>query len=109
MDRGPAPLHACERAVGDWLNAFKGTAFTAAVNPANPLGVAFSGGADSTALLLAVKAQWAGPVVVVSSELPEVLGIADRIMVMREGVIAGELSHDEADEVKALNLAMPAR
>ena len=48
-------------------------------------------------------------VVVVSSELPEVLGIADRIMVMREGVIAGELSHDEADEVKALNLAMPAR
>ncbi|EOD54889.1 L-arabinose ABC transporter ATP-binding protein AraG [Aeromonas molluscorum] len=48
-------------------------------------------------------------VVVVSSELPEVLGIADRIMVMREGVIAGELSHDDADEIKALNLAMPAR
>lgn len=47
-------------------------------------------------------------VVVVSSELPEVLGIADRIMVMREE-IAGELSHDEANEVKALNLAMPAR
>jgi len=48
-------------------------------------------------------------VVVVSSELPEVLGIADRILVMREGEIAGELSHDEANEVKALNLAMPAR
>ncbi|WP_265452293.1 L-arabinose ABC transporter ATP-binding protein AraG [Aeromonas salmonicida] len=48
-------------------------------------------------------------VVVVSSELPEVLGIADRIMVMREGVIAGELSHHDANEVKALNLAMPAR
>jgi tRNA(Ile)-lysidine synthase len=62
VDRDPAPLHACERAVGDWLNVFKGTAFTAAVNPPAPLGVAFSGGADSTALLLAVKAQWAGPV-----------------------------------------------
>ncbi|MGE6177689.1 L-arabinose ABC transporter ATP-binding protein AraG [Aeromonas salmonicida] len=48
-------------------------------------------------------------VVVVSSELPEVLGIADRIMVMREGVIAGELSHHDANEIKALNLAMPAR
>ncbi|ATY75972.1 MULTISPECIES: L-arabinose ABC transporter ATP-binding protein AraG [Aeromonas] len=48
-------------------------------------------------------------VVVVSSELPEVLGVADRILVMREGKIAGELTHDEADEVKALNLAMPTR
>ena len=48
-------------------------------------------------------------VVVVSSELPEVLGISDRIVVMREGVISGELSHEEATEVKALHLAMPVR
>ncbi|KEY60830.1 L-arabinose ABC transporter ATP-binding protein AraG [Serratia sp. DD3] len=48
-------------------------------------------------------------VVVVSSELPEVLGIADRVMIMREGEIAGELSHSDANEVKVLNLAMPAR
>ncbi|WP_244850717.1 sugar ABC transporter ATP-binding protein [Caballeronia sp. SL2Y3] len=30
-------------------------------------------------------------VIVISSELPEVIGVADRVLVMREGVIAGEL------------------
>ena len=48
-------------------------------------------------------------VVVVSSELPEVLGVSDRILVMREGRISGELLHSDANEVKALHLAMPAR
>lgn len=48
-------------------------------------------------------------VVVVSSELPEVLGVSDRIVVMREGVVSGELTHAEATEVKALHLAMPVR
>jgi ribose transport system ATP-binding protein len=28
---------------------------------------------------------------VISSELPEVIGVADRVLVMREGVFAGEL------------------
>ncbi|RNL82577.1 sugar ABC transporter ATP-binding protein [Halostreptopolyspora alba] len=37
-------------------------------------------------------------VLVVSSDLPEVLGISDRILVMRNGEIAGELDHDEATE-----------
>jgi L-arabinose transport system ATP-binding protein len=41
-----------------------------------------------------------------SSDLPEVLGLADRIVVMREGVIVGELTHDEATEARALSLAM---
>ncbi len=41
-----------------------------------------------------------------SSDLPEVLGLADRIVVMREGAISGELSHDDASEQKALSLAM---
>jgi ABC-type sugar transport system ATPase subunit len=31
-------------------------------------------------------------IIVISSELPELLGICDRIMVMREGRIAGEIS-----------------
>jgi ribose transport system ATP-binding protein len=30
-------------------------------------------------------------VIVISSELPEVIGVADRVLVMREGEIAGEL------------------
>ena len=42
-----------------------------------------------------------------SSDLPEVLGLADRIIVMREGEIAGELLHGEANEQQALSLAMP--
>ncbi|TNV22932.1 L-arabinose ABC transporter ATP-binding protein AraG [Buttiauxella sp. B2] len=42
-----------------------------------------------------------------SSDLPEVLGLADRIIVMREGEIAGELLHGEACEQQALSLAMP--
>ncbi|GAB7126028.1 L-arabinose ABC transporter ATP-binding protein AraG [Silvimonas sp. JCM 19000] len=41
-----------------------------------------------------------------SSDLPEALGLADRIIVMREGRIVGELTHDEATEQKALALAM---
>lgn len=42
-----------------------------------------------------------------SSDLPEVLGLADRIIVMREGEIAGELLHGETNEQQALSLAMP--
>ncbi|MCD1124479.1 L-arabinose ABC transporter ATP-binding protein AraG [Jinshanibacter sp. LJY008] len=45
-------------------------------------------------------------VVFASSDLPEVLGLADRILVMREGALSGELTHDEATEGKALSLAM---
>jgi ribose transport system ATP-binding protein len=30
-------------------------------------------------------------VIVISSELPEIVGICDRVLVMREGVIAGEV------------------
>ena len=42
-----------------------------------------------------------------SSDLPEVMGLADRIVVMREGAIAGELLHDAATEQQTLSLAMP--
>lgn len=44
-----------------------------------------------------------------SSDLPEVLGLADRILVMREGELSGELLHDDATEEKALSLAMPCQ
>ncbi|MES2126164.1 MAG: L-arabinose ABC transporter ATP-binding protein AraG [Pseudomonadota bacterium] len=46
-------------------------------------------------------------VIVVSSELPEVLGIADRVIVMREGRISGELARCEANETAVLRLALP--
>ncbi len=44
-------------------------------------------------------------VLVISSELPEVIGLADRILVMREGEIAGELSGETATEEQVVSLA----
>jgi rhamnose transport system ATP-binding protein len=44
-------------------------------------------------------------VVVVSSYLPEVLGLADRVLVMREGAVAGELQAAGATEEDVLHLA----
>jgi rhamnose transport system ATP-binding protein len=44
-------------------------------------------------------------VLMISSELPEVLGMADRILVMHEGRITGELSRDEADEERVMRAA----
>lgn len=46
-------------------------------------------------------------IVVVSSELPEVLGLADRIVVMQGGRVIGELSRAEATEESVVALAMP--
>ncbi|MCF0147189.1 MAG: sugar ABC transporter ATP-binding protein, partial [Clostridium sp.] len=37
-------------------------------------------------------------IIVISSELPEVLGLSDRIYVMNEGKIVGELNSDEASQ-----------
>ncbi|HEY0535413.1 MAG TPA: sugar ABC transporter ATP-binding protein [Actinoplanes sp.] len=45
-------------------------------------------------------------VVMVSSELPEVLGMADRVVVLREGRIATVLSRDEATEESVMYAAM---
>ncbi len=46
-------------------------------------------------------------VIMVSSELPEVLGVADRIAVMRQGRIAAIVDRAEATEEKLLKLALP--
>jgi L-arabinose transport system ATP-binding protein len=45
-------------------------------------------------------------VLVISSELPEILGIADRIVVMQDGRVSGELTHAEATEERILTLAI---
>ncbi|MCD5324563.1 MULTISPECIES: sugar ABC transporter ATP-binding protein [Pontibacillus] len=44
-------------------------------------------------------------IIMVSSELPEVLGMSDRVLVVHEGTIAGELNRDEADQEKIMTLA----
>jgi L-arabinose transport system ATP-binding protein len=46
-------------------------------------------------------------IVMISSELPEVLGASDRIIVMREGRISGELPRGAANEQSVLSLALP--
>lgn len=44
-------------------------------------------------------------IVVISSELPEVIGIADRALVMRDGTIVGEVSRDDMTQESIIKLA----
>ncbi|TFD16695.1 sugar ABC transporter ATP-binding protein [Cryobacterium sp. TMT2-23] len=46
-----------------------------------------------------------GAILMVSSELPEILGMSDRILVMRDGRIAGELTAAEATQDAVMTLA----
>ena len=45
-------------------------------------------------------------IVMISSELPEILGMSDRILVMRDGRICGEFDRADATEEKILNCAL---
>ncbi len=45
-------------------------------------------------------------VLLVSSELPEILALADRVLVMRNGVVVAELAHEEASEEAILSYAV---
>lgn len=45
-------------------------------------------------------------VIVISSEMTEVIGISDRVLVMREGRLAGEVSGDSLTEDNIVRLAM---
>ncbi|UOE51033.1 sugar ABC transporter ATP-binding protein [Mucilaginibacter sp. SMC90] len=55
--------------------------------------------------ILASLAQEGKGVMIISSDIPELLGVCDRIIVLREGVIAGELLAGDASEEKILALA----
>src|SRR4029077_17403353 len=45
-------------------------------------------------------------ILMISSELPEILGMSDRIAVMREGTIRGILSREQATQDKILTMAL---
>ncbi|MDR3114197.1 MAG: ATP-binding cassette domain-containing protein [Treponema sp.] len=45
-------------------------------------------------------------VIMITSELPEALGMADRIYIMNEGKIKGMLMHDEATQEKIMQIAL---
>lgn len=44
-------------------------------------------------------------IIMISSELPELINMSNRIIVMHEGVVTGELSMDEASEESVMKLA----
>ena len=45
-------------------------------------------------------------IMVISSDLPEVLSLADRVLVMREGRLVGEFEGEAASEEKVMRLAV---
>ena len=47
--------------------------------------------------------------IVISSELPEIIGLCDRLLIMHEGQLIKELPHWEFQEEKILNYAMGAQ
>lgn len=47
-------------------------------------------------------------VIMISSELPEVLAVSDRILVMRRGRIAGEFKADSVEQQEIMNIALGA-
>ena len=65
----------------------------------------------SKAAVHALMGEWAQQgmaIILVSSELPEVLGLSDRVLVMRRGRMAGMLDRTEADAATVLRLASAA-
>ena len=44
-------------------------------------------------------------IIMISSELPEILGMSDRVVVMSEGRVAGELTRSEANQESIMRLA----
>ncbi len=65
----------------------------------------------SKAAVHALMGEWVQQgmaIILVSSELPEVLGLSDRVLVMRRGRMAGLLDRSEADAATVLRLASAA-
>lgn len=56
-------------------------------------------------LINELKKQGIG-IILISSDLPEVLNISDRIIVMHEGKMMGEIIHDDASEEKVMQMAV---
>jgi len=48
-------------------------------------------------------------VIIISSDMPEVLGISDRILVMCEGRVSGEVKREEATQEKVMKYAVNAK
>lgn len=67
-------------------------------------GIDVGGKAEIYTILRGLAAQGKG-ILLISSELPELLALADRILVVRTGQLSGELSREEATEERIMTLA----
>ena len=56
--------------------------------------------------ILCQLAQQGKAVIMISSDMPELLGVCDRILVMHDGRITGELSREEATQNRIMELAI---
>lgn len=56
-------------------------------------------------LLIGSLVQQGKAVIIISSEIPELMGVCDRIVVMAEGHFAGELSRDQFNQESIMTLA----
>ncbi|MBM3212478.1 sugar ABC transporter ATP-binding protein [Candidatus Poribacteria bacterium] len=61
--------------------------------------------ADVHALMSEIVSQGVG-IIMISSEMPEILAMSDRIIVMSKGKITGEFSREDADQEKIMNCAI---
>ncbi len=69
-------------------------------------GVDVGAKAEIHAILRALAESGVG-VLVISSELPELIGLCDRVLVISEGRVAGELGGDDITETAIMTLAAP--
>jgi ribose transport system ATP-binding protein len=60
---------------------------------------------DVHALISEIAQQGIG-IIMISSEMPEILGMSDRIIVMADGRITGEFTREEADQEKIMSCAV---
>ena len=56
--------------------------------------------------LMIELAERGAAIIMISSEMPEILGMSDRIAVMHEGTVAGVLSREAATQQQILSLAL---
>jgi len=55
--------------------------------------------------LISTLAAQGAAVIMISSEMPEILGMSDRVMVMRQGTVAGIVDRSHATQVELMRLA----
>lgn len=87
--------------IGKWLNA--GSRFFIFDEPTR--GIDVGAKAEIFAMIDGIVAQGAA-VLMISSELPEIVSVCDRAYVMRDKTIVGELKREELTEENILRLAM---